>query len=300
MLGIGYFKGQPTEFVIQYVGGAVAKQAPGLNFLYWRHKTQIAIVPTTTADASFIFNETTHDFQEVTIQGHLTYRIADPMRAAELLNYTIDPVRRAYISDQPERLPQRIINDIQTETRDEVRGRSLEDALRDAQLIAATVLARILAGGGVAAMGVELRGVHFLSVQPTPEVARALEAEYREALLRRADEAVSTRRAAAVEEERKIKENELSTEIALEEQRQRFIDLEGANLQREADYRGKAMEREAESRSRALELEAAVYQEMDTGHILALAANQLSTNAEAVVAALSKPPATIAKRGRDA
>ena len=76
-------------------------------------------------------------------------------------------------------------------------------------------------------LGAELLNVYFISAKPTPEVAKALEADYRETLLRKADMAIYARRAAAVEEERKIKENELNTEIALEEQRRRLIDLQG-------------------------------------------------------------------------
>ena len=68
-----------------------------------------------------------------------------------------------------------------------------------------------------------------MAAKPTPEVGQALEAEYRETLLRKADEAIYARRAAAVQEERKIKENELSREIALEEQKKKLIDLQGEN-----------------------------------------------------------------------
>ena len=78
-------------------------------------------------------------------------------------------------------------------------------------------------------MGTELLSVYFVAVKPTPEVAKALEADYRETLLRKADMAIYARRAAAVEEERKIKENELNTEITLEEQRQKLVDLQGQN-----------------------------------------------------------------------
>jgi hypothetical protein len=53
-------------------------------------------------------------------------------------------------------------------------------------------------------------------------MARALEADAREDLLRRADQAIYERRNAAVEQERRIKENELSTEIAVEEKKRQI------------------------------------------------------------------------------
>jgi hypothetical protein len=69
-----------------------------------------------------------------------------------------------------------------------------------------------------------------------------LEANYRESLLKRADQAIYDRRAAAVEQERKIRENELSTDITLERERERLVELKAANLQKEADAEAKAIE----------------------------------------------------------
>ncbi len=95
--------------------------------------------------------------------------------------------------------------------------------------------------------------LYFVAAKPTPEVAKALEAPYRESLLRQADEAIYKRRAAAVDEERKIKENERNSEIALEQQRQQLIALEGENSIQEAEFQGKAEEALALHRAAASE-----------------------------------------------
>ena len=68
-------------------------------------------------------------------------------------------------------------------------------------------------------LGVEPLGVTIQSIRPTPVMARALEAETRERLQREADESIYARRNAAVEQERIIKESELSTELAVEVKR---------------------------------------------------------------------------------
>jgi regulator of protease activity HflC (stomatin/prohibitin superfamily) len=279
MFNIGFFKGQATEHVIKYVGGRVAKEGAGLAFYYLKHNTQIVAIPTSSTDANFVFNEVTNNFQAVTIQGQFTYRIHNPTQAASLLNFTIDPHTRAYVSNDPERLPQRIANIIQMETRGEIQRRSLEETLRDSQTIAAGALGRIRDGALLEPMGVELLSVYFLSAKPTPEVAKALEAEYRETLLRKADEAIYARRAAAVEEERKIKENELNTEITLEQRRQQLIELQGSNTLQEAEHRGKALELEADYKSKAMGMELAVYQTLDPRVLLALAMRELGQNA---------------------
>ena len=71
----------------------------------------------------------------------------------------------------------------------------------------------------VTSLGIEVLAVSILSIRPTPEMARALEAEAREALQRKADEAIYDRRNAAVEGERRIKESELATDVMVEEKK---------------------------------------------------------------------------------
>ena len=91
-------------------------------------------------------------------------------------------------------------------------------------------------------------------------MAKALEAEAREALQRRSDEAIYARRNAAVEQERLIKESELNTqiaveekqrqiretkmaaEIAVEEQRAKLVDHRVENERKDADSRAYALE----------------------------------------------------------
>lgn len=280
MFNIGYFKGQPTEFIIKYVSGGINQEGQGLSFFYLRYNTQVVAVPTSSTDASLVFNEVTNNFQSVTMQGQFTYRISNPRKAAELLNFSMNPATHTYLSNDPDRLAQRIMNIIQMETRGELQKRSLEEALGQYETIAANVLRRINESSLLDSLGVELLSVYFIGAKPTPEVAKALEAEYRETLLRKADEAISARRAAAVEEERKIKENELNTEIALEERRRQLIDLQGANELREAENRGKAMELEAEYSVRAKGSELGLYKSLDARSILALAMNEFGQKAE--------------------
>ena len=62
-------------------------------------------------------------------------------------------------------------------------------------------------------------GLSILSIKATPEMAKAFQAGAREKMLQKADEAIYARRNTAVELERGIKENELNTEIAIEEKR---------------------------------------------------------------------------------
>jgi len=279
VFNIAFFKSQPTQFVIKYVNGKVRSSGPGMAFYYLKYNTQIVVVPTSTRDTDFVFNELTGNFQAITVQGQFTFRIFDPMKAASLLNFTYDPRRSSYVSDDPERLPQRITNIVQMETRREILLRTLEETIRDSQAIAAAAVARIREENLLQPIGVELISLYFLSAKPTPEVAKALEAPYRETMLRQADGAIYARRAAAVDEERKIKENERNTEISLEQRRQELIALQGANAQQEAEFKGRAEETLAEFQARASEKALAVYSGSDPRLVLALALKEMGENA---------------------
>jgi len=282
MLGVAFFKGQPTDYVIEYVGGRAVRQGMGQSFYYWALNTQVAVIPTSTRDASFVFNELTNNFQSVTLQGQFTYRIADPAQAAGQLNFAWDTRRQTYLAKDPDSLPARIANIVQMETRREIQRRTLEETLRQSQEIAAVTLGRIRADALLAPLGVEVTALYFLSAKPTPEVAKALEAQYRETLLRQADQAIYARRGAAVAEERKIKENERATEIALEEQRRSLIALEGDNARLEAENKGQALETLAEFEARAAERRLAVYKNMDPRSVLALALKEMGENARRI------------------
>src|SRR5262249_11346872 len=124
MVAIGFFKGQPTDYIIKFVGGRPTREGLGLAFFYLPHNTHIVAVPTQSTDVSFVFNEVTNNFQAVTIQGQLTYRVRNPLELAGLLNFTIDPRTKEYVSEDPDRLAQRITNIVQTETRAEIQRRS--------------------------------------------------------------------------------------------------------------------------------------------------------------------------------
>ena len=265
---IGYYKGDPTDFVLAYRNGRVARAGAGIGFLYWAPTTSIVSVPTSTLDAPFILNEATSNFQAITVQGQLTYRIVDPQRTAASLNFTLKPGSRAYRSDDPEKLPQRLVNAIQAQLRPELSALSLEETLRQAASLAAKVLARLQGDPAVATLGVECLSLFFNAVKPTPEMAKALEAEYREGLQRRADQAIYARRAAAVEQERQIKQNELNTQVLLEEKRRELVDLEGANNNKQAEYN-----------ARSNELWLQPWRETDPRTLLALAFKLMGENA---------------------
>ena len=216
MFGIRFIKVQPTTYLLRYQKGQLVREGAGLAFFYYEPTTSLVAIPTASTEVPFIFEETTLDFQKVTIQGQITYRVADAKKLAALMNFTLARNGQAYATDDPEKLPQRLINIVNVQARAQIQKLPLRQAVRESDALVEALRPKLMTSAEIAALGLEILGFSILAIKPTPETARALEAETREQLLKEADEAIFRRRNAAVENERAIKENELNTENAVE------------------------------------------------------------------------------------
>lgn len=237
-----YFKGDPNTHVIRYRLGRVVKHGPGLIFWYLPYKTSIAVVPIVTQDAPFIFHESTKDYQAVAVQGSVLYRYENPLEAAKFIDFTVDLSTGHYASETPEKLEQRLINLVQAQARSHINALSLEEALTKVRHLTESVLHEVNAEPALAAMGIKMEGLYFSSVTATPEMRKALETDYREALQQKADQAIYARRANAVEEERRIKQREMDTEVELEQRRKDLVDMQARNQLALAEAEAKAEE----------------------------------------------------------
>jgi len=215
MFGIQYLKAPPTTYVLHYKGGRVKREGPGLSFYYFGPTSTVVSVPLASSDVPFVFNEITRDFLDVTIQGQLTYRVFDPKQLSRLLDFTIGPDGK-YRSEDPTKLEERLVNATQVIAGTIIGKLSLREALGSAETLVNEVMTGLRKVESVSMLGVEPLALSILAIRPTPEMARALEAESREQLQREADGSIYARRNAAVEQERTIKESELNTELAVE------------------------------------------------------------------------------------
>jgi hypothetical protein len=316
MFGLRFVKTQPNQYVIQFRNGRPHRQGAGLSLIYFAPMSTLVMVPTASVNAPFMFAEVTSDYQEITVQGQVIYRVADPLRTAALLNFALDAKGR-YVSEDPQKLSQRVIDEVQVAMRTQLQAVPLRDALASSERLVVQVAERLQAAPVMTSLGLEVLAISVLAVKPKPETARALEAEAREELLRRADEAIHVRRNASVEQERAIKENELNTEIAvenkrrqikeaqmdadravrerrrvieqeemagkisIEERKRQLVELATANTRQEADASAYGIDvmMKAFASSDAKVLQALASVSMQPGQLLALAFRDLADNA---------------------
>ncbi|MBI5108322.1 MAG: SPFH domain-containing protein [Rhodocyclales bacterium] len=246
MFGIGFIKAQPTTYLIQYRGGRALREGVGLSFFYFRPTSSLVAVPVASQDQHFMFELITLDYQAVTVQGQVSFRVAEPRKAALLLDFSLRQDASAYASEDPQKLKARVMAQVEVLAQQAIRGLPLKQALLGAEAVARQISAGLGGHREIASLGLEILDVSVLAIKPTPETARALEAEAREAILKASDEAIYARRNAAVEQERAIRENELDTEVAVEQKkrliRETQMDAEASLRQRKAELRQADME----------------------------------------------------------
>lgn len=219
MLGLQYLKFQPSEYILRYKKGKLIAQGAGLSFFCYLPATSVAVLPVGSTDVPFIFEEATADFQNVTVQGQLVFRIIEPQKAASMLNYTLHMRRREYLSDDPQKLSQRMMNSIRVLAKKRLEALTLHEALRAGESLAASVLEDLRCSESTRCMGLEILSLSLVGLHANKETARALEAQAREQILKTADDALYERRNASIEQERTVKENEYNTEISVEQKK---------------------------------------------------------------------------------
>jgi regulator of protease activity HflC (stomatin/prohibitin superfamily) len=301
MFGFRYLRTPPTTWVIQHRGGQLRREGAGLSFWYFAPSSTLVLVPLASTDVPFMFAEATADFQDVTVQGHLAVRVIDPKKLSALLDHSVGPNGK-YLTDDAGKVPLRMAQAAQTATRAQIQSRPLRAALGQADAIAAAVHQALSADAALQALGVEILSTSILAIRPVPETGRALEAEARERLLKEADDAIYLRRNNSVEQERRIRKNEIETEsavanlrremeqtqlagqIALEERRRQLVALEAENSRARADSESYA----SEARLRPLrDLDPRLLQVLslgsaEPGQVMALAFQDLAANASKV------------------
>jgi hypothetical protein len=222
MFNFRFIKANPSTHIMQFRGGKLLRSGAGLSFNYFAPTSNLVSIPLSSHEAGFMFAETTADYQQVTLQGTVIYRVSQVEKITEQLNFAIDSKTQQYITDDPRKLESRILNHIQVTLRPFVQNLPLKRSLTASDAIVKAMRKQLSESSLLNRLGITIEEFALIAIKPQPETAKALEAEIREALLREADEAIYVRRNAALVSEREVKENELQTEQAIE-QKQRQI-----------------------------------------------------------------------------
>lgn len=255
---LAHLKAGPNEFILHFRGGKASRSGAGIAYWFRPLGASVSQVPIEDCETTFVLRERTRDMQEVSVQCTLTYRVSDPAKAAQRFNFTVSLRSGSWVEKPLERLENVWSLRARDAARQYLSGVPVVDAMtRGPVQIRERMLEGLRADEAVSSMGLALVDVVVDAVAPSPDVQKALEAPAREAIQQAADTAVFERRAAAVEKERAIKQNELETQVELARRQEELIRRQGANALQEAQQEAEAKRARAatDSQLRAMESE---------------------------------------------
>ena len=233
---VSHLRAEPTVHVLRYRNGRLVSSRTGGSFWFRVLNTAVAEVPVEDREQSFLFTGRTADFQDVAVQGTITFRVVDAELAARRVDFGVDLEIGLHREAPLDRLAQMVSQTAQQLALDWIARRTLEEVLRDAvQELRPIIADGLRDDAALAETGLEVATVRVSRVAPNPDLEKALQAPTRERMQQVADEAVFKRRALAVEKERAIAENELANEIELATREEQLIAQRGANEQRRVE-----------------------------------------------------------------
>lgn len=313
---IRHLRAEPSSFVLAYKRGQLVSRGRGMAFWFLPMSTGAAEVPVDDREETVLFHGRTADFQDITAQGTLTYRISDPEALADRVDFSVDLRTGLHLKRPFDKLSVMLTQLAQQQAWAYVAQTPVRRVLAEGHdVIRARIEEGLDSDDTLGSLGLELVSMRVSSVAPTPDLEKALEAPMRERIQQDADEAAFARRALAVEKERAIQENELQNRIELARREEGLIEQEGANARHQAGESAEAMRIDAEgeaarsltkaeaaaSRTRIhgdasaaslraiegarVELEArrmAIYEELSPATLMALAARELAGKLERI------------------
>ena len=287
---VWHVRGQASSQLLYWKGGRLRRSGRGLSFFFRALSANLAEVPLDDRDLTFLFHGRTSDFQDVTVQGVVTYRVTEPEAVAERIDFSLDLHTGQYTKTPLELIADRLTQLAQQHVWAVVTRASLADLLTDGVERLRTAISDGLAGeASLTAMGLAIVSVRVSTVQPDAEVEKALQTPTREQNQQQADQATFARRALAVEKERAIAENELQNRIELARRQAQLVDQEGANARRQAEEAAASAKIEAEAAAERSAIETT----SKANAVKAIEGERLAIEKDRVAAYGALPPAAL-------
>ncbi|WP_018637323.1 SPFH domain-containing protein [Parafrankia elaeagni] len=257
-LFLRHLRGTPTAYVRHVSGGKTRHEGVGLSFWYRPRTAVISEIPVDDRELPLLFHARTSDFQDVAVQATVTFRVADPTLAAGRLDFGVDPETGAWRVTPLEQLGGLIVETAQQHAFDLMARTTLTNALVDGvPAVRERIAAGLVTDERLAATGVAVVGVRVVAIRPEPELEKALRTPTREQMQAEADRATYGRRALAVEQERRIAENEMQNQIELARREADLVAQRGANDRQVATEKAAAGRIAVEARAEHTRLTAA-------------------------------------------
>ena|SRR5579859_2899639 len=257
-----HLRAEPTNWIVFYKNGKKQKSERGAAFWFAPLGASIVEVPLDDRELPFIIQGRSADFQDVHVNGVVTFRVKDPELLASRLSFSVDTRTGRWTSEPLDKLAV-VVRELAQELATSGVAREPLRVLLEQQIdvIRDQIQLGLVAAPSIASLGVEIVATRIASVKPTAEMEKALQMPTREKIQQEADEATFGRRALAVEKERAIAENELANQIELAKREELLIGQRGQNEKKRITDESENKRIEAEAGARNVRLNASAQAE---------------------------------------
>lgn len=234
-LFLHHLRANPTAHIRHLRKGRVVHDGVGQAFWFRPLNAALSEIPVDDREQPLLFYGRTIDFQDVTVQATITYRIVDAETAATRVDFGIDPEGGAWRATPLEQVGGLLTELAQQHALDLLARMTLPQALAEGMTAVRERIATGLLGDPrIADTGLGIVDVRVVAVRAEADLERALQTPMRERVQQDADKATYERRALAVERERAIAENELQNQIELARREEQLVEQKGQNDRKRA------------------------------------------------------------------
>lgn len=249
-LFLRHLRANPTAHVRHLRHGKLVHDGPGQAFWFRPLTAALSEIPIDDREQPLLFHGRTLDFQDVTVQATVAYRVADPVVAAARIDFGIDPDGGAWRATPLEQLGSLLTELAQQHALDLLAGMTLTQALAQGMgALRERITTGLVDDHRLRDTGLVVVDVRVVAGRAERDVERALQTPTREQVQQDADRATYERRALAVEREGAIAENELQNQIELARREEQLVEQRGQNERKRATEEAVAGRIEAEGQA---------------------------------------------------
>ena len=265
---IAHLRSEASSHVIRYRSGRAVRSGRGLSFWFHPARSSIAELPMDDREMALFVKGRSQDFQDLAVQGRISWRIADPELTASRIDFAVGLFTGVWHGEPMDQIEGRLAGLAHQAAAQYLMERPVR-ALLDAGLepLRQRIEAALLASPALAEIGIGIITVRLSSIAPSSELERALQTPTFEALQQKADEAMFERRALAVDKERAIAENELGNKTELARREKLLIAEEADNARARAVALAEAGQVEAQAEAARIRMVEGAKAEAEREHI---------------------------------
>lgn len=265
---LSQLRSESSNHIIRFRNGHVVQSGRGITFWFWPEKASISEVPMDDREMTVFVKGRSKDFQDVGVQGSITWHVTDPQLLAQRVDFSIGLSNGIHRSEPLQRIETRLTGLASQATLQYMAEKPVRELLDGGlEPLRARLEATLASAASLAEVGLGIVAIRLTNLAPSKELERALQTPTFEGLQQKADQATFERRALAVEKERAIAENELANKIELARREKMLISEESENARNRATGVAEANKIEAAAEADRIRTVESAKAEAELAHI---------------------------------